>query len=268
MDYYSQVQKLEKILDTDIQDADKLSAIQSKLNGMIIQYRDDDSLESDRYALYQLQAMLSYRQGDFGKASRFIDYAVYIRGEDFQLAMDMRNQLMKLDFEPKAERKWWLLIIAPLCGLVVVALLQFIVHFVLAKTSTDTAASTSSPLTTTLNIFSITVGVICVLLVFLIPIWIIELRRAQKYNSNHGYSVGLKKKTGVLLAIFLPTWYWYYTYQTDSGKFWLNFLLALFSRGYWQIVNWPWAIIVATRRPDDFYILYPFYDQLPKADKA
>jgi hypothetical protein len=99
MDYYSQVQKLEKILDTDIQDADKLSAIQSKLNGMIIQYRDDDSLESDRYALYQLQAMLSYRQGDFGKASRFIDYAVYIRGEDFQLAMDMRNQLMKLDFE-------------------------------------------------------------------------------------------------------------------------------------------------------------------------
>jgi hypothetical protein len=264
MDYYSQVQKLEKILDTDIQDADRLSAIQSKLNGIIIQYRDDDSLDSDRYALYQLQAMLSYRQGEFGKASRFIDYAVYIRGEDFQLALDMRDQLMKLDFEPKAEKKWRLLIIVPLVGLVIVALLQFIVHFVLASASPDTAASSSSLLQQTLNIFSIIVGSICVLLVFFIPIWVIELRRAQKYNANHGYSVGLKKKTGVLLAIFLPTWYWYYTYQTDSGKFWLNFLLGLFSRGYWQIVNWPWAIITATRRPDDFYILYPFYDKLPK----
>jgi hypothetical protein len=72
-----------------------------------------------------------------------------------------------------------------------------------------------------------------------------------------------KKITAVLLAVFLTTWTWAYTYKVDAWKFWLNLALGLLTLGVWTIlISWPWAIIDAARRPQDWYQTFPNGDAL------
>ena len=265
MDYYSEIQNLEKELNSSKNNQQQLSVLQSRLNGLMLQFREDESLGEDRYALYQVQAMISYRLGDYAKAKKFIEYAVQVKGKNFKLATELNNHLMQQDFEPKSERKWWWLILSPIAALLLVALLQVIVHFILNKSSNGGLANGPSTITTIVNVLSISVGIVAVLVLLFIPIWIIELFSTRKYNEGHGYSSRLRKKTGVLIAVFLATWYWAYTYKTDKGKFWLNFILGL--SGYWGIVAWPWAIIHASTRPEELYALYPYYQDLPRSGK-
>ena len=67
-----------------------------------------------------------------------------------------------------------------------------------------------------------------------------------------------QKTTAVLLAVFLTFWTWIYTYKVDAWKFWLNFALSILSLGLWAVfVAWPWAIIDAARRSDDWYLAFP-----------
>ncbi len=65
------------------------------------------------------------------------------------------------------------------------------------------------------------------------------------------------KTIALLLAIFLGFWTWVYTYDLDSGKFWINFILSLVSCGLWGFVAWIWAIIDVVSRPDSFYTNFP-----------
>lgn len=67
-----------------------------------------------------------------------------------------------------------------------------------------------------------------------------------------------QKTTAVLLAVFLTFWTWVYTYKVDAWKFWLNLVLSFLTVGFWAIfVAWPWAIIDAARRKDDWYLAFP-----------
>ena len=67
-----------------------------------------------------------------------------------------------------------------------------------------------------------------------------------------------QKTTAVLLAVFLTFWTWIYTYKVDAWKFWLNLVLSCLTVGFWAIlVAWPWAIIDAARRKDDWYLAFP-----------
>lgn len=267
MDYFSEMDNLEKELSKNTNDSQHLSVIEARLNGLFLQFRDDETLGSDRYALYQLQAMLSYRQQDLDKAKRFIDYSVYVRGEDYKLATELNNRLINNDFSPKNENRWRWLIYAPLASLVVVALIQFIVHYTLTQHAAASTADTSSLFIRLVSIFSVLVGTVAIFLVMLLPIWIIELVAAKNFNDYQGYPAPLKRKTGILMASFLPFWYWFYTYKVDKSKFWLNLLLSIITAGYWGFVNWIWALILAIKRPDDFYILYPYYANLPINNK-
>ena len=74
-----------------------------------------------------------------------------------------------------------------------------------------------------------------------------------------------KKLTAVLIAVFYSFWAWIYTYKVDSWKFWLSLVLSFFTAGLWWIfVAWPWAIIDAARRPDDWYATFPNGDILQR----
>lgn len=71
------------------------------------------------------------------------------------------------------------------------------------------------------------------------------------------------KTTAVLLAVFLTFWTWVYTYKTDAWKFWMNLALSVLTLGFWGVlVSWPWAIIDAARRSDDWYRKFPNGDAL------
>lgn len=71
------------------------------------------------------------------------------------------------------------------------------------------------------------------------------------------------KTTAILLAVFLTFWTWVYTYKTDAWKFWMNLALSVLTLGIWGIlVSWPWAIIDAARRSNDWYLKFPNGDAL------
>lgn len=85
-----------------------------------------------------------------------------------------------------------------------------------------------------------------------------------QYAPQYGQATAvMKTKTpAVLLAVFLGTWTWLYTYQRDATKFWITlgaqFLLFLLGIGF--IINWGfwlWAVIEASNRSDDWYNKYP-----------
>lgn len=65
------------------------------------------------------------------------------------------------------------------------------------------------------------------------------------------------KTVAVLLAVFLGFWTWVYTYQRDSGKFWLNLVLSVVTLGIWGIVAWIWAIVDACTKPTSYYANFP-----------
>ena len=204
--------------------------------------------------------MLSFRLGDFTKSKRFIDYAVTLKGSSFTVAEQLYGHLRRKTYQKKSEAAWWGFIIAPPIALLLIAILQVVAHLLLTSSRVVGAHSSPTPLTEVISVVSILAGSISVILLALLPLWIIQLVNVRHYNENHGYGKGLRKRTGVLIAVFLPVWYWYYTYKTNSGRFWLNFILSTITAGYWMIIGWPWAIIQASIRPAEFYALYPYYE--------
>ena len=111
-------------------------------------------------------------------------------------------------------------------------------------------------------------------------------------NGNIPSAVGGKSKTtAVLLAVFLGTWSWLYTYKHNKAKFWITFsiifLLAAFlifwaaysvryQQGSWYASEgdrqtgvvvaqslralcfafWVWAIIDNSVKPSEWYRIY------------
>lgn len=69
-----------------------------------------------------------------------------------------------------------------------------------------------------------------------------------------------KKRTAVLLAVFLGMFAWLYTYKLDSTKFWVNLLACLVTLGLWGFIAWIWAIVDAVRRKESWYQEYPHGD--------
>ena len=77
------------------------------------------------------------------------------------------------------------------------------------------------------------------------------------------------KTTAILLAVFLTFWTWVYTYKVDSWKFWLNLVASILTAGVWAIlVSWPWAIINAAIRPNEWYETFPNGDALSQQAAA
>jgi len=72
------------------------------------------------------------------------------------------------------------------------------------------------------------------------------------------------KTTAILLAVFLAFWMWIYTYKVDAWKFWLNLGLTVVTLGIWSLVAWPWSIIDAARRSDQWYAQFPNGDALQR----
>lgn len=256
-EYQTDVNKIIAFLEHDTTDIEVLNKAQTRLDRLATQYQDDESLGIGRYKLYQAQAMLSYRLGDTAKARQFIEEAISVRGQNYNLAEQLLAHLDE-GFVPKPTTRWVVLMAMPVPLLVLIALAQFIEHFVLAKTSTTPGVGSATLATTTVNIFSVLGGVTAVLTLLLIPVWVIQLIKARRYNLQHGYA--LKKKNAVLVAVFLGLWYWLYTYERNKTKFWINFTLSIVSAGYWGIIAWIWAIVDASTKPDEYYEQYPNYD--------
>jgi len=260
-DYYSNISELENDIKESKNTPENLASLQSRLDGLMYRFEGDESLGGDRYGLYQLQATISYFAGNYGKSKKFLDYAVMLNGTNTKTTESLYKHLMDEDYDTKSERIWWILIIAPVIGLVAIAIIQMFVHFVLTTTASQGNVSTTSPLTEALNILSVLGGVVFVVLFVFMPIWIIELSNTRKYNANHGYSKSLSRRNGILIAIFFGWWYWaLYTYQIDKRKCWWNLLGIIVTVSYWGIVVWIWTIVNAVSRPEKFYALYPYYD--------
>jgi len=263
-DYYSEITELEE----DIKDAkattENLVSFQSRLDGLMRRFEEDDSLGSDRYALYQLQATISYFNGKYGKSKRYLDYSILMNGTVNKTAGSLRGHLLQRDFKPKKEKIWWIMIISPFAGLLVIAILQMLVHFVLSTTTSSSlygSYSTEGLGANILNILSAIVGIVAVVVLLFIPIWIIELRRVKKYNRDRGYDDALSRTKGIWIAIIFGWWYWaVYTYEVDKKKMWWNLLGIIVSVGYWSFAVWIWTIVNAVSRPAKFYALYPYYD--------
>ena len=89
---------------------------------------------------------------------------------------------------------------------------------------------------------------------------------AQNGFSQAGYQRPPKSKTAaVLLAVFLGSWAWLYTYKFDAAKFWiamgssvllfvLNFVLP--GLGILGLGFTIWAIVDAASRTDQWYFTY------------
>ena len=85
------------------------------------------------------------------------------------------------------------------------------------------------------------------------------------------YRLPKNKTTAVLLAIFLGSITWMYTYERDAWKFWLAFgvtladiFLSIVTFGIWLFVAipagiglWIWGIVDTAGRPQQFYDYYP-----------
>lgn len=262
-DFYSEITEIEDDLKHSDKKVADLSQLQSRLDGLMYRYEEDESLGRDRFALYQLQALISYYNGEFGKSKRYLDYSVALSGRGNETVDQLYAHLMKKDFEAKSTKRWWGLIIFPFVALFLVALLQLIIHFVFSSSS----GSNTKPLVSTLiNTISIVIGALAVIVLLFIPIWIIRLRRVKKYNADHGYSGGLKRRSGIWIAILFGWWYWAaYTYEIDKRKVWWNLLGIIVTVGYWGVVAWIWTIINAASRSQKFYALYPYYNPKKRA---
>lgn len=95
--YQEYDQKIDRIiaaLEKDISNQPKkLEKLQSDLDKLAQEYRDDEELGTDRYKLYQGQAMLHFRLGDTQKAGTWIREAIDIKGTSFPDAEDLLDQL-------------------------------------------------------------------------------------------------------------------------------------------------------------------------------
>lgn len=93
-DYHSEVEIINQLLQSDkvISDA-LLTKIQTKLDKLADKYQDDADLGSDRYALYQAQALISYKKEDNEAAREWIEQAVTVKGGMYEDAESLLQQL-------------------------------------------------------------------------------------------------------------------------------------------------------------------------------
>lgn len=141
---------------------------------------------------------------------------------------------------------WISLIVGPFAGLFAAFLAYALFNFVFDG---------ASVIMTLANIILFLVGMVCIILLALMPLWIVMLVKTISQNQGKG----LSKIAAILMAVFLSYWTWLYTYEKDKTKFWLNLGLAIVTLGLWNIVAWIWAIIDTATRPDEFYQRYPNY---------
>jgi len=99
------------------------------------------------------------------------------------------------------------------------------------------------------------------------------MSRGKKKRGVGSRSVRVPKDKGIaiLLAVFLGFWTWLYTYQEDSGKFWvalsisvLNGVLLVAAFGLWvflfwipAVLMWVWPIVDAAAKDQAWYDSYP-----------
>lgn len=81
-------------------------------------------------------------------------------------------------------------------------------------------------------------------------------KKNQYTNNQISRDVAKTKLVAVILAILFGLFTWLYTYRRDGWKFWLNFLLVLFTLGYWAGISWFWAIIDVCLKPSSWYKNY------------
>ncbi|MGH7665997.1 MAG: hypothetical protein ACREN1_01600, partial [Candidatus Dormibacteria bacterium] len=82
-----------------------------------------------------------------------------------------------------------------------------------------------------------------------------------------GTGLGSPRNKGIaiLLAVFLGSWTWLYTYKTDSTKFWIGLALEIVGAittlvliGFVILFGvWLWSIIDRATKSEDFYAQYP-----------
>jgi hypothetical protein len=97
------------------------------------------------------------------------------------------------------------------------------------------------------------------------------------YNPGVAIEAPRVKSTAVVLAVFLGTWTFLYTYRKDAVVFWVSlgfqtffflailFLAILASRasgasaafGFIAFIFWLLAVITTATRPSDWYLRYP-----------
>ena len=87
--------------------------------------------------------------------------------------------------------------------------------------------------------------------------------KATRYRTLFT-SLRRQRPDAILLAVFLAFWMWIYTYKVDAWKFWLNLGLTVVTLGIWSLVAWPWSIIDAARRSDQWYAQFPNGDALQR----
>lgn len=257
--YHHEVDQLIDHLQHPPDSQEILTRYQQQLDHLAQEYQANETLGAERHKLYQAQAMISYWQNDFTKARQFIQQAVQVRGSSYKLAEELLAHLgPETITTPRPYKRWWFLIIGPVVALLVIALLQIVSHFVFTTvTSTDGLSSGSSthPVALVINILSIVVGIAAVICLLFLPVWIIMLLKAKRYNQTGGYS--LSKTIAIVLAVVVPPFYWLYTYERDKTKFWLNLGLSVITFGWWGIVAWIWGIIEAANHSDAYYEHFP-----------
>ena len=91
--YHTDINRLISFLERYTDNQKLLDQAQEKLDTLAKRYQEDEALGDERYKLYQAQAMLSYRLGEYDKARDFITEAVNIRGINYALATEMLEQL-------------------------------------------------------------------------------------------------------------------------------------------------------------------------------
>ena len=257
--YQTEVSKIINYLERDSNDIPALNKIQQKLDNLANLYQNDERLGAARYKLYQAQAMLSFRLGNYDKSRRFIEESVALLGHSYETAdqmLDYYNNSLESEFEKKSVAKWVSFIVAPFFLLLLVALVQLVAHFILNNSSR--ASSSYPPLVVLLNLSSVIVGALSVVFIILIPVWIIMIVRTNRYNSRHQH-VPLSKTVAIVLSVFFGFWSWLYTYERDKNKFWVNFGLFIVTLTLWGAVAWIWSIIDAVGKPEEYFVNYPNY---------
>lgn len=99
--YYFEIEQLNSALEKDVSgNYELLDIIQRKLDRLAAKYHNEKQLGPDRYALYQVQALLHYRNGDNNNAIQWMDEAIKVRGESFEFAEQFLSHLGAPQFKP------------------------------------------------------------------------------------------------------------------------------------------------------------------------
>ena len=96
----------------------------------------------------------------------------------------------------------------------------------------------------------------------------------KQMPNDYVFETGKRKKTSILLAVFLSFWTWLYTYKKDIWKFWIGlgisvlclFIMVVVAIGnaistptflwFFILVVWIWAIIDSVVKNTEWYKSY------------